>query len=169
MNNALQERNDPLKKRYFSITAIVAVMFLVALSGYLRLQAKHDVPARVIMDNNGGRVIFTHQAHAQDYGFECADCHHDNIGQDQPLACGSCHPSAFDEKFRVEHQKTFPNDEACMRCHSETPTGPLAKEDKPDTEIIPTRADAFHNQCMSCHEESGGPYGKDSCYDCHAR
>lgn len=158
-----------MKKRYVSITVFVAVMLLVAVGGYLRPQAKQSAPARVVMDNSGGRVIFTHQAHAQDYGFECADCHHDNIGQEQPLACGSCHPSAFDEKFRAGHQKVFSNEEACMRCHYETPKAPLAAEDKPDTENIPTRADAFHGQCMSCHEQSGGPYGKDSCYACHAR
>ncbi len=158
-----------MDKRYIPITAIVAAMLLVAGAGYLMPRTGQDVPARVVMDNNGGRVIFSHQAHARDYGFECADCHHDGLGREQPLACGSCHPPAFDEKFRAGHGKAFPDDEACLRCHYETPQGPLAAEDRPDTGSIPVRAEAFHRQCMNCHEESGGPYGEGSCHACHAR
>ncbi|GAB7022384.1 hypothetical protein JCM12178A_09420 [Salidesulfovibrio brasiliensis] len=122
----------------------------------------------MILDNTGGRVIFTHQAHTEEYGFDCADCHHDGIGQDEPISCGSCHPAAFDETFRAEHQKAFPDEEACLRCHYDVPGEELAEDNRPDTDFIPTRADAFHGQCMTCHEEFGGPYGDDTCYDCHA-
>ncbi len=122
-----------------------------------------------MLDNSGGRVIFTHVTHTEDFGYECSDCHHDEIGQDKPLPCGSCHPKAFDEKFRKAHQKNFANTEACLRCHENVPTGPLAEEDRPDTENIPLRSEAFHTQCMSCHENDGGPYGENSCYTCHAR
>ncbi len=158
-----------MKNRYIPITAIVVVLSIAAAAGFLMPPASQEVPARVVMDNSGGRVIFTHLYHTEDYGFACADCHHDEIGQDTPIACGSCHPPAFDEKFRAEHQKNFPTEEACLRCHYDTPEAPLAEEDKPDTDFIPTRADAFHGQCMSCHEEMGGPYGDDTCYECHAR
>jgi hypothetical protein len=29
---------------------------------------------------------------------------------------------------------------------------------------------AFHEQCMDCHEREGkGPYGENSCFKCHIR
>ena len=158
-----------MNKRYVPILALVAALLVVAVAGFLLPEGKQDVPARIVLDNTGGRVIFTHQVHVEDYGLDCTDCHHDDIGQDRPLACGTCHPAAFDKKFRAEHQKAFPSDEACLRCHSEVPKGELAPEDRPDTDFMPTRADAFHQQCQSCHEDMGsGPYGKDACYQCHA-
>ncbi|WP_320009347.1 cytochrome c3 family protein [Maridesulfovibrio sp.] len=158
-----------MKNRYIPITLIVAVLAVAAAAGFLFPPAVQESPARVVMDNSGGRVIFAHSVHAEEYGYECSDCHHDDIGQEKPIACGTCHPVAFDAKFRVEHQKNFPSDQACLRCHDEVPSGPLAEEDKPDTSSIPLRAEAFHSQCMGCHESDGGPYGEDSCYDCHAR
>lgn len=145
------------------------MFFVTGVAGYLLAPEKQEVPARIVMDNTGGRVIFTHLAHTDEYGFDCADCHHDEIGQGTPIACGSCHPAEFDATFRAEHQKAFPTEEACLRCHYEQPTSPLAEDNRPDIEDIPTRADAFHGQCMNCHEENGGPYGDDSCYSCHAR
>ncbi len=160
-----------MKNRYIPITVIVAALCVAAAAGYVLFpEGKREVPVRVVMENAGGRVIFSHQAHIQEYGFECTDCHHDDIGQDTFLACGTCHPKAYDEKFLAEHQKNFPDKEACLRCHDEIPEGPtLPVEDRPSTEDIPLRIDAFHSQCMSCHEENGGPTEDDSCYECHAR
>lgn len=159
-----------MKSRYLPIAAILVVLLGVALVGYVAKPAKSDTPTRVVLDNNGGRVIFTHAAHVEEYGLECADCHHDDIeDQEAPLACGTCHPPAFDADFRAEHQKAFSTEDACLRCHDDTPTVPLDDDNRPYVEDIPTRADAFHQQCMSCHEEYGGPFGEDSCYQCHAR
>lgn len=159
-----------MKNRYIPITIIVAVLCATALVVYLTPSGEQEVPPRVILDNAGGRVIFTHAAHTEDYGFACVDCHHDDIGQEQFISCGSCHPSEFDETFRAEHQNNFENEDACLRCHYDPPQEELAEDNRPDTEFIPTRADAFHAQCMNCHEDMGaGPYGDDTCYDCHAR
>ncbi|WP_147818662.1 cytochrome c3 family protein [Salidesulfovibrio onnuriiensis] len=159
-----------MKSRYIPITIIVAAFCMAAAAGYVLFPGEaQDVPARVVMENAGGRVLFTHKAHAEEYGFECTDCHHDDLERDTFLSCGSCHPKAFDETFRAEHPKAFPDKEACLRCHDEAPEGPLAEEDRPSTEDIPLRLDAFHGQCMSCHEENGGPTEDDSCYECHAR
>ncbi|QJB57477.1 cytochrome c3 family protein [Pseudodesulfovibrio sp. zrk46] len=158
-----------MQSRYFLISVIVTVLLAVAAAGYLIPVEKQEVQARVVMDNTGGRVIFTHKFHADDYGFDCTDCHHDDIEADTFLSCGSCHPKEFDADFRANHQNNFPSEEACLRCHDDVPTGELAEEDRPDIENIPLRADAFHAQCMDCHEENGGPYGDDTCYECHAR
>lgn len=35
---------------------------------------------------------------------------------------------------------------------------------------IPNAMEAFHQNCMGCHEETGaGPYGKDQCNQCHLK
>lgn len=158
-----------MHKRYFPIATVVAVLLAIAVAGFTAGATEKTTPARVVMDNAGGRVIFSHKFHIEDYGLECTDCHHDDIEAETYLACGSCHPSEFNEAFRTDHPERFPDDEACLRCHYDTPTETLSDDDRPDTDFIPLRADAFHTQCMSCHEENGGPYGDDSCNDCHAR
>lgn len=162
-------RYNSLQRRYIPIAVIIAVCFVAAIAGYAFTAPDKEAPVRVVMDNTGGRVIFTHMAHAEDYGLECTDCHHDDTGLDTFLPCGSCHPTEFNEEFRTTHPNNFPSEEACLRCHDEVPTGPLAEEDRPLKEDIPLRAEAFHTQCMGCHEEYGGPTGEDSCYECHAR
>lgn len=162
-------RLESLQRRYIPITSIVAALFAVAIFGYFSSPEAQEVPARIILDNTGGRVIFAHQPHANEYGYDCTDCHHDDIESDTFLSCGSCHPTEFNDAFRATHQANFSTDAACLRCHDETPEGDIAKEDRPDASNIPLRAEAFHEQCMSCHEEDGGPYAEDSCYQCHAR
>lgn len=162
-------RSTPLNNRYYLIAAIVAACFALAIAGYILPATPNKAPARVIMDNTGGRVIFTHQFHAEDYGFECTDCHHDDIEAENYLSCGTCHPAEFNVQFRTDHQSSFPNEEACLRCHDDKPAGELSEDERPDIANIPLRADAFHSQCMDCHAENGGPYDDDSCYECHAR
>lgn len=155
--------------KYIPIAAIVAVLLVSAVALLLWPEERRADPVRVVMDNAGGRVIFTHLTHVEDYGYDCTDCHHDDIGQASPVACGNCHPPEFGDGFRTGHASRFESDEACLRCHDEKPVGPLKAEDRPSTEDIPLRADAFHRQCMQCHEENGGPYGDDACNECHAR
>lgn len=158
-----------MKRRYFPIAVTVAACLVAALVGYSMPAAEQDAPTRVVMDNTGGRVIFSHMSHIDDYGLDCADCHHDDTGLDTYLPCGACHPTEFNEEFRTSHAKNFPSQEACLRCHDEVPEGPLAPEERPLKEDIPLRAEAFHSLCMGCHEENGGPYGSDSCNECHSR
>lgn len=149
----------------------VAVLLAVALFGYVSPKAEDTVPARVVLDNSGGRVIFSHAAHAEDYGYECVDCHHDEVEDVEsfPADCGSCHPKAVDEKFAKEHKSAFPSDEYCIRCHFDVPGETIPEDDRPYKDMILTRADAFHGQCMGCHEaEFAGPFGEDSCSTCHA-
>ena len=41
---------------------------------------------------------------------------------------------------------------------------------KTPDKLIPGRMDAFHGQCMGCHEKLGkGPFGKDKCAQCHTK
>lgn len=161
-----------LQQRYVPIAVTVAVLLVGALIGYVMPTADAAAPARVVLDNSGGRVIFTHAVHADDYGYECADCHHDGVEDENatPISCGSCHPKSFDEEYAKNHQKMFPSEEYCLRCHDEDPASGVTEDTRPDKDMMLTRADAFHGQCMDCHKaEDAGPYDEDSCYTCHAK
>ncbi|MFW5490110.1 MAG: cytochrome c3 family protein [Desulfovibrio sp.] len=173
-----------MQAKYTIIRTVCILLGVVALAGYLlpegfgsRLSGSSaDIPPRILLDNGGGRVIFTHAAHAEDYGAECADCHHEDAGDPaHPVACGTCHPKEFDAQFAAEHRYAFPSNDYCLRCHSEQPDinaapGSMPDEDKPDMESIPTRMDAFHAQCMGCHRDMGaGPYQDNECSSCHAK
>lgn len=159
-----------MQKRYVPIAVTVAALLAVAVLGYATDHPKPDVPPRVLFDNSGGRVFLGHAAHADDYGYDCADCHHDGVDDQRPVQCGACHPREFGPEFAAAHQKAFPSEEYCQRCHDEAPRAGMPEDERPDTDLLPTRADAFHGQCMSCHEaEDAGPYGEDSCTSCHAK
>ena len=64
------------------------------------------------------------------------------------FACSDCH-------HNLEEGETNP--ETCGACH----------ESETDDEDIPNRTDAFHSQCIGCHQESdSGPQEKE-CSLCH--
>ncbi|WFS63940.1 cytochrome c3 family protein [Pseudodesulfovibrio thermohalotolerans] len=151
------------------ISTVVALLFAGAVAGYAIPVEKRETPTRCILDNTGGRVIFTHGVHAEDYGLDCDDCHHDDVEGQARLECGGCHPAEFGEEFRLGHAKAFFGRETCPRCHVDVPDGPPPLDELPDVEFIPVRGDAFHTQCRGCHESNGGPFDEDSCTRCHAR
>ncbi|BBD07378.1 cytochrome c3 family protein [Desulfovibrio ferrophilus] len=159
-----------MHKRYVPIVVTIAVLLAVAIVGYSQPPVVQKSPTRVLMVNNGGRVFFTHAIHADDYGYDCADCHHDGVEGAEPIACGSCHPKAFDGLFKEVHQRAFPSKEYCERCHDSEPVSSMSDDERPDSDMLLTRADAFHGQCMDCHKaEDAGPYGEESCSTCHAK
>lgn len=158
-----------MSKRYIPITAISITLGILALIGYMLPATVQDVPAKILFENNGGRVIFSHLVHADDYGISCDSCHHEGGDLEDPLACGTCHPREFDDDFLFEHMEYFPDQQACAKCH-EVEDGEVYPDLLMDLEDIPTRTNAFHGQCMDCHEEmDAGPFGENSCYTCHAR
>jgi hypothetical protein len=71
--------------------------------------------------------------------------HHSEAGYG--LACGECHHTLAPHEY----------DQAgsCIECHA------LESDD----EDMPNRADAFHQQCIACHQEYGA--GPIDCSECH--
>lgn len=246
----------PLQKRFIPITTVTVVLGVIAVIGYLRPAATEAMPNRILFDNAGGHVIFSHAKHADPYQIPCEKCHHESEEpNEQPLQCGTCHVRAFDDVFIDEHQSADMTEENCARCHHVEFTETIFDheehfdygdctdchhdediEDEPQNcanchdeegdeympsvkdavhtscanchddmfdeglpgcqnchemetfdgesvpgytpcgtchdqkieELVPTRMDAFHDGCMSCHEESGkGPYKPDECKQCH--
>ena len=75
-------------------------MAVVAVVGYT-----HDTvgktPVRLLLENAGGRVVFDHRRHAEDYKVACEACHHESAeARENVQPCGACHGVDFDGSFR---------------------------------------------------------------------
>jgi hypothetical protein len=129
------------KNRVFLIVLILFLLFPVSnLFGT-------DAPQTILIDNKGyvskkkGPVAFNHQAHAEDYGATCDDCHH-------VYKNGK---NIWEEGDEVEK---------CSQCHDPR----LSRGNVKKLQI------AFHDSCKTCHKESGSeqaPYKR--CYGCHKK
>ena len=89
----------------------------------------------------------------------CVTCHQDLFGKARD--CASCHalkPTRKDAAAVKGKVSSLYAD--CTVCHTK----------KTPDKLIPGRMDAFHGQCMGCHEKLGkGPFGKDKCAQCHTK
>jgi hypothetical protein len=136
-----------------------------------------------------GKLVYSHDDHAEMYASDCTDCHHDTDIEPEPGACNQCHfeqadgatPSLRDAvhaKCESCHLDMYESKlEGCSSCHELLPG--TAGSEQPscnschyETDGVPLlhRMDAYHDQCMTCHEEAGaGPFGDKSCTRCHTR
>ena len=113
-----------------------------------------DEPIRIMYQTNAGKVLFDHYTHTDvsGYGASCYDCHHHPAEDESALiGCGECHQATAMDVTEIE---------SCLDCHDES--------DIAGSEV-PTRADAFHGQCIECHEqfEKGPQGGSENCSSCH--
>ena len=143
-------------KKHRKIMYGVAIhLFLIAVICYAAFPVKApEQPIRLMYQTNAGKVLFDHKTHAADtgYGLSCFDCHHHPPDDDMALvACGKCHATDPQEGVVPEY---------CLECHDAS--------DVEDAEY-PKRSDAFHKQCIQCHEQYGkGPQsGSNNCSKCH--
>lgn len=133
---------------------------------------------------------FDHDAHAADLtGGDCQTCHHDESIEPEPQACGNCHTDGTNSVLRLRdaaharcadcHSDLYDEGlKGCTNCHvrkKEASTQPQKRacstcHATPTDQLLPTTMNAFHGQCMGCHEEQGaGPAGDDACYQCHMK
>jgi len=88
----------------------------------------------------------------------CVTCHED-IFANKEKGCATCHTlkpvrEMVPPKGIVKLNPLYAD---CAVCHG-----------KPAQKLVPGSMDAFHKQCMGCHEKLGkGPFGKKSCSQCH--
>jgi len=130
---------------------LAVVLFVLGVLTYAAFPAKTpDVPVRLMFKVVAGKVLFDHKTHTSEtgYGLSCQDCHHHPEDDESALrACGDCHNLP-------EEGPQFT--EACAECHE--------SDEIEDTEMV-KRGDAFHSQCIGCHEEFGA--GAAECSECH--
>ena len=133
-----------------------------------------------------------HAAHAEEYGLSCTDCHHANADiEPEPARCTACPDmkTAAHAKCADCHQEWFDAGmKGCTSCHPFTDNRKLFASGQPvdvnpgdadctvchgnvkASELIPDRMEAFHGNCMKCHEKHGkGPFRKDQCNQCHTK
>ena len=146
------------KKHRLIMYGVAVQLILIAIVCYAAFPVeKPQEPIRLMYQTIAGKVLFDHQTHAtvKGYALECLDCHHAHFDEEiEPVACSLCHTAKG-------QTKEFP--ESCFECH-----GDASEIEDPDTL---KRADAFHQQCVQCHEQYGaGPQsGSENCSACHVQ
>ena len=152
---------DVLNKRSIPIAVISCVLILAGIAGYLMPGPTEAVPPRILMENAGGRVVFTHQAHSTPGGaygdISCAACHHDmNIApasaeEGAPasvMKCTACHGTADIPGFADSHQEFYMEkggQDSCASCHHPVVTGVSPKWSHED------HLSYAQEDCESCH------------------
>lgn len=115
---------------------ILGILAVVSIGIYLVPEKKEEVPTRVLLENLGGKVIFSHKMHAENYGFDCADCHHESSNPaESVLACGVCHG-------------TIPTNAELAEISKEGGDGKTPLGDMPyhNTDLVKDK-----NACLTCH------------------
>jgi hypothetical protein len=140
-------------KTEIKIAYVLAIYFLfVGVLSYTVFSAeKPETPVRVMFKSATGKVLFDHKTHTGDngYGLNCKDCHHHPLEEEADLStCGKCHIQGQAESLPV----------SCQDCHE--------ADEIEDTEMV-KRGDAFHGQCIGCHQEFGA--GPIDCAECHVK
>jgi len=103
-------------------------------------------------------VKFDHAKHIMDLK-DCAVCHHHTTGtllEDEK--CVKCHRNSDETKVV-----------SCKGCHAKEPftsASLKAKDKKIYHRDKPGLKAAYHQSCLGCHKNMGGPTG---CEDCHKR
>ena len=174
-----------LKNELKLVYVLAIVCLIVGILCYSSLPAKSpETPIRLMFKTVGGNVLFDHQIHSDDYGLKCSDCHHsyDDTVKDKPVACESCHTPkskyvpAFGKNGKFDHDlHSMDLGLACNDCHHnyyEEDGGepqPCSDCHEPGVEddFMLGRVQAFHKQCIGCHEESGVTPGANDCSGCH--
>ena len=117
-----------MEKKLYPITLLTVLLAGVAVAGYMLPQSSQEetLPIRIQLTNKGGTVMFEHAVHAEEYGLECATCHHAENLQEGVSRCGDCHNPATAEFNLPDRMAAF--HQSCMGCHEEIGSGPYGKE-----------------------------------------
>ena len=106
------------------------------------------------------KVDFNHKMHIAVVK-DCADCHHHTTGTlIEDANCVRCHRNSGATAVV-----------ACKGCHQAQPFSAEALREKGrnlklyHVDKVGLKA-AYHQNCMGCHDKTGGPTG---CQDCHVR
>lgn len=153
-----------LSRRHLPITIVAVILLATGVVGYMIPASEADVPKRVLLQSSGGKVIFGHETHADDYGQDCQSCHHQGTASaeapEKTVACGSCHAKTFDQRFIDGHPTAFEDERLCASCHHMEFKGLIFDH--------PAHQEYAGEDCMACHhDESIDPDGPSKCSSCH--
>lgn len=147
-----------MQTRYKPITIVAILLGVLGVVGYLSPASPEETPSRLLFENAGGKVIFTHKTHAEGYKVPCQQCHHESkTASKTPVPCASCHPASFEDGFVAEHQKSI-GKEYCGRCHHAV-LGKLKYSHEEHKSITAG--------CTDCHHDTTVESEPSNCSDCH--
>lgn len=149
-----------LSKKYLAITITTAILLAISVAGYLTPPGKAEIPTRILFDSNGGKIVFSHLKHIDEYGEDCIRCHHKEEGAATPLPCGTCHARKFDQNFAEMHMDSFAED-YCSKCHHPAPANLIF-----DHEL---HEDPTDGDCQACHHGPDIEPEPQACSDCHGQ
>jgi len=174
--------DGPLQKRYLPIAIITGLLCLVAIVGYSLPQKEKGRPVRLLLDNKGGKVIFTHASHNETMSEDCGLCHHYTADTKHPPKCSVCHLKKFNDNFKKTHQQTM-DKKVCGSCHHAESTIALFDHAAHIEDYVPDDCQACHHDpsiepvaqaCSHCHEQPGDEEipslmkaSHDKCIQCH--
>lgn len=100
---------------------IIIICAVLGIYGYT-LESSGN-PIRVLFKTKGGPVVFDHRMHLEDYGFECASCHHELYTDEKIWNCRKCHSKEVEEyqgicDDRAIHKQCIGAN--CIDCHKES-------------------------------------------------
>lgn len=174
-----------MNKRSVPIIVAGCILALAGLAGYFMPEPVEAPSPRILMENQGGRVVFTHKAHSTSgsaYGDNsCERCHHElkvaaaEIRAAEPpkvMACTACHGSVDALDFKESHQALYRaegGDASCLSCHHLKISGYSEKWSHED------HWNYASDDCASCHHAEGKtPGGRmmtaikpQRCANCH--
>lgn len=144
--------------RFVSLTST-----LVLVAGLAVATVGGDpIPETIEFRSEIGSVEFPHRAHAEDFGVECVECHHETNAAPLELP----HPHYFEDGWKE-----------CRKCHHESGSGAQARScsachpDAPFSVADETLSSkvVIHRSCWTCHETGRGAEASSQCGSCHRR
>lgn len=148
-----------MQRRYLPIAILTAILGLAALTGYILPAKSETPPVRLLFENKGGKVIFTHADHAAYEGDQCGTCHHTSGEEQSPPKCSSCHVKKFDDTFKESHPDII-DTRYCASCHH-----PKASISNFDHDLH--AMDLTGEDCQACHHTEDIEPEPQACSNCH--
>jgi hypothetical protein len=156
-----------LNKRSLPFALLGCILAAAGGAGYFLPDSQTAAdPTRLLLENPGGRIVFTHKAHRAPGGraddIACSTCHHElrvapasasvpakDGAMSVVMPCTACHGAAEEPDFLPSHQerhRAAGGDSSCLSCHHTRLTGLSEKWN---------------------HQEHQTNYADDDCESCH--
>ncbi|TWI64620.1 class III cytochrome C family protein [Desulfobotulus alkaliphilus] len=106
------------------LLAVAIVLSLLGFGAYTLFPAQPPMePVRILFEGKAGNVLFDHQIHAENYGLDCASCHHNLEYGDDTFSCLACHEKDSDDPFMLSYMDAL--HDQCIQCHEDEQAGPV--------------------------------------------
>ena len=150
----------------YLVAAMAAILLLAA--GVPANAETAQTPAVRQFPSSVGEVVFKHQAHIQERGIACAECHH----QINAKKLATPHPDYFKSSWincEICHNESGKAGEsgkpargvyACSACHRSNPQNIV--DETLSAKVV------IHRSCWKCHQVGAGKEASKGCELCHS-